>query len=204
MEEWSKKMINGYEEPRKTAFQENIMKIKKFLIKDKPCLLDVGCSLGTFMSIAQKEGWDVFGVELHPIFYKYVASKFKDRVYHGQFPNIISSGKKFDIITLFEVLEHSTQPKVLLERAKEYLNRDGIIVISVPSAGFQQLKIFLYKHIIKIRQGSRFYRKNVLIHSHIFSFSLKSLKKLLISLFQKAVFREVLRALNSLPFCKIE
>jgi len=26
----------------------------------------------------------------------------------------------------------------------------------------------------------------------------------LISLFQKAVFREVLRALNSLPFCKIE
>ena len=109
MEEWSKKMIYEYEEPRKTAFQENIMKIKNFLIKDKPCLLDVGCSLGTFMSIAQKEGWDVFGVELHPIFYKYVASKFKDRVYHGQFPNIISSGKKFDIITLFEVLEHSTR-----------------------------------------------------------------------------------------------
>lgn len=42
--------------------------------------------------------------------------------------------QKFDIITLFHVIEHLTDPKTFLETLKGYLKEDGIIIIETPNA----------------------------------------------------------------------
>ena len=43
------------------------------------------------------------------------------------------SGKKFDIITMLNVLEHLADPVLALRQIKKLINKDGILVIDVPN-----------------------------------------------------------------------
>jgi SAM-dependent methyltransferase len=70
-----------------------------------------------------------------------IIAEFRDRhkainninLYHAYFENF-SSDKKYDAIEMGFVLEHVDDPKVIIDRFKDFLTEDGIIFIAVPNA----------------------------------------------------------------------
>jgi SAM-dependent methyltransferase len=99
-------------------------------------LLDVGCGTGNFLAAARNAGYDVSGTELD----RDAARFAKEQVRLPQiFPLSIfdfvqqHSGRKFDVVTFFEVLEHQAAPAAFLEGIKCCVRSRGYIALSVPN-----------------------------------------------------------------------
>jgi len=103
---------------------EHLMKLKMGDIK----LLDVGCSNGAFIASAKKTGVMCEGVEPAEEAAK-AAIKAGLKVHAGYLEQIGLSEKSFDVISLFEVIEHLKDPVSLLTECNRLLKDDGIMVI---------------------------------------------------------------------------
>lgn len=91
-------------------------------------LLDVGCSSGAFLLNAKILGFNAEGVEPAK---KAVdtAKSLNLKVHHGYLESINFSNDTFDVITLFEVIEHLTDPRQLLDECHRILKPDGVMII---------------------------------------------------------------------------
>lgn len=102
-----------------------IQKEKKFA----GSILDIGAGTGDFLLKAKKNGWDVFGVEPNSDARDLACKKgleLKDN--SSGFEN-----GKFDVITLWHVLEHVPDLDVQITELKRLLKPDGLLVIAVPN-----------------------------------------------------------------------
>ncbi len=92
-----------------------------------PRLLEVGSAYGLFLCAARDRGWDVHGVELAA---DCVDASRRDGldVVRGDF-NAAELEGPFDVIAMFDVIEHLRDPVACLARARELLTPGGFIVI---------------------------------------------------------------------------
>jgi SAM-dependent methyltransferase len=115
---------------------------KEFSIKPaRPdaTMLDFGCGSGAFLSKMRNLGWNVTGVD----FSSHAVETTKSlgiEAYQGGFEHSAIAGRKFDVITMRQVLEHLHDPLGALKAARSLLNADGILSVSVPN-----LKSFAYR-----------------------------------------------------------
>lgn len=107
------------------------LKEAKTLRKYKPggVLLDIGCATGVFLDMARKEGFNVYGVELSDYAAKYAKEKFNLKIFNGKLEDSKFKKGMFDVITMWDFIEHVPDPSSILSKAKELLKDDGIIVI---------------------------------------------------------------------------
>lgn len=93
-------------------------------------LCDVGCADGQFLALARERGWRPFGVELNPP----AAEKARARgveVYEGTLEGadaIPPNG--FDVVTSWDVLEHTPTPREFALRLGRLLKPTGILHLS--------------------------------------------------------------------------
>lgn len=120
-------------------FSNYLRKIKKY--KKGGRLLDVGCASGNFVRFAEKAGYECYGVDSSPVV-QFAKDELQLNLKQGFFEEI-SFDEKFDIITMWETLEHVNNPKALLIKANELLFSEGIIGITVPN--FNNLEILLLR-----------------------------------------------------------
>jgi SAM-dependent methyltransferase len=96
-------------------------------------LLDVGCGPGLFLERAREAGFAVTGVELNPE----LARRARERAPGGEIVvsdfTQFSSGRRFDVITMLDLIEHLPDPLAALRRAREMLNPGGHIVLYTPN-----------------------------------------------------------------------
>ena len=132
-----------------------LKKIQSFK-RTKGTLLDFGCGKGKFGSIAKSKGWQVKCVET-----AIERAEYAKNIYGLEVStNFYSAGRifenDFDVLTLFHVLEHLPDPKILLsELIKHNLAKDGLVVIEVPNfqslqariAGRRWMHLDAYRHI---------------------------------------------------------
>ena len=128
-------LVKKGKEIRKGVLEERkFFQIKNFIDKDSvPSLLDIGCGSGTFLDVCKQNGWQVEGVDPSPLASKSVFENYNIEVHQGDF-NKIKLNKTFDVVTLWGVLEHMSDPIATIKKVKELLNNDGIFVFEVPSA----------------------------------------------------------------------
>ncbi|MDE3022274.1 MAG: class I SAM-dependent methyltransferase [Pseudomonadota bacterium] len=101
--------------------------------KNLPKLLDVGCSSGALLSIAKNCGFEVFGVE--PASDPAKTSQSKGfNVFHGFLREAHYPDYSFDVIVLFEIIEHVITPLQLIKECERILSPGGIILINTPNA----------------------------------------------------------------------
>jgi 2-polyprenyl-3-methyl-5-hydroxy-6-metoxy-1,4-benzoquinol methylase len=139
-------------------------------------LLDVGCGLGDFVTIAKNNGWDVTATELSKYAADYVLKAAGIDVIHGEISNVDFGFKKFNVITMWRVLEHMDDPLKALKIVHHLLKEDGLLVVEVPNAYYL---VQLLKNYLKTRN---FFSSFILDGSpepHLVHFSVESLKKLL-------------------------
>ena len=110
--------------------RNRIVRIEKFLGK-KGRILDVGAGAGTFIKTCIDHGWQSTGLEFSPERVAYANKKWSIELLQQDFFDMDMSNK-FDVITLFEVIEHLVKPWDALQKAAELLNNGGILVIATP------------------------------------------------------------------------
>lgn len=96
-------------------------------------LLDVGCGAGYFLDAARMAGWQVAGVELS----EPAAAAARDglglQLYSGSLHRAAFPDDAFDLVTMFEVLEHMRDPAAALHEAHRVLHHGGLLAIEVPN-----------------------------------------------------------------------
>jgi len=114
--------------------------LKNVKSKDKKLkILDVGCGGGNFLSGLDSSLFEKYGVEINKKGYKRCLEKgFK--VYNQELTDIDFQDKKFDIVTLWHVLEHIEKPMGLLNGINHILKNNGVLILDTPntnSLGFK-------------------------------------------------------------------
>jgi SAM-dependent methyltransferase len=91
-------------------------------------LLDVGAAYGLFLKVARDAGWDAEGVEIAPDCAAEATRISGAKVTPGDFLSVELSGK-YDVIVMFDVIEHMRDPLAVARRARELLAPGGWLVI---------------------------------------------------------------------------
>lgn len=100
-------------------------------------ILDAGCGTGGNLSMLREFG-EVTGLELEQKAVEAARARAggSARVLQGGIPEGLPPGETFDVITLFDVLEHLDDPIGAVSALRERLTPDGQLVITVPAYQF--------------------------------------------------------------------
>ncbi|MGC8865063.1 MAG: class I SAM-dependent methyltransferase [Bacteroidales bacterium] len=128
-------------------------------------ILDVGCGAGSFLVEMKKRGWECTGVEPNAESRYFIKSQWNIPVYEDI--SLLDDKLSFQVISLWHVLEHFTDPLTSLTRIKHFLTDDGVLVVAVPN--FESLDAATF--------GSYWAAYDV--PRHLYHFSLAGLKSLL-------------------------
>jgi SAM-dependent methyltransferase len=105
-------------------------------------LLDVGCATGVFLDGMRRQGWQAQGVELSPGAAEYARGRFCLDVFTGTLQQAALAPASFDVITLWDVLEHVYDPKGTLHEIHRLLKPGGAFVFSLPDPDCIEARLF--------------------------------------------------------------
>jgi len=97
-------------------------------------LLDVGCNVGTFLQVATQRGWQPAGIEPNPQAAQQAAQKGLP-VQVGFFsPELLDTfPSDFDLINMFDVIEHFADPREAVKLAAQKIQKGGFLSLSTPN-----------------------------------------------------------------------
>jgi 2-polyprenyl-3-methyl-5-hydroxy-6-metoxy-1,4-benzoquinol methylase len=95
-------------------------------------LIDVGCGIGYFLSIAKQRGWEVHGTEYTDKAIEICTSKGISMKQGPLNPANYEPGY-FDVVTSFEVIEHINNPRTELGYFNQILRPGGIVYFTTPN-----------------------------------------------------------------------
>jgi 2-polyprenyl-3-methyl-5-hydroxy-6-metoxy-1,4-benzoquinol methylase len=131
------------------------------ILKNKK-ILDFGCGWGGFLKRTVKAK-SLAGVELRKECIFYIKKNIKKIMVSDNLNNL---NEKYDIITMFHVLEHIPYQIETLKELKKKLTKNGKIIIEVPSADDLLLKLKEFKKFT-------FWSEHLILHTE------NSLRKIL-------------------------
>ena len=119
---------------RKKSFKLELDRLENFNIKNGR-VLDIGCGEGYFLEVAQEKGWEIYGVEVSEFASKVAEGRLKRKIFNGFLRDAHFPDKYFDLITLFDTIEHLSDPFLELKEINRILKNGGFIYIQTPNIG---------------------------------------------------------------------
>jgi len=156
--EWKKHIKECYTDDFRRA------ELMKSLVINK-CVLDFGCGGGGFLLKIKDYSSTYEGIEKDDTFRQLLNDEFGIKIYD----DIDNCDGKYDIITMFHVLEHLKDPKLILKKLMNLLKPGGSIIIEVPNANDALLSLYKNKSFSEFTYWS----------CHLYLFDNYSLRKLL-------------------------
>src|ERR1017187_3192647 len=101
-------------------------------------LLDVGCGLGIFMQRAREYGWAGQGCDTSPHWVRHARDLLGDHVAvtHASVLDLNPDAGRYDLITLWDVLEHIYDPLPALAHLRRLLAPGGRVFIRTPNIAY--------------------------------------------------------------------
>lgn len=136
-------------------------------------ILDVGCAAGYFLRVTKDAGHDVFGVEVSPaIATEAIQALGADRVWVGTLGSLPPdrpgcAPESFDLVTMWDVVEHVPDPQALLEQARAMLRPGGKLIVETQNVDSRFAKLL----------GRRWHHFKH--EEHIYHFNQKTIRRLL-------------------------
>ena len=113
--------------------------VKRFYKSLNCKILDVGCGDGTFIEYMAKNGANCFAVEPDKRTRDLVSNYDGVNNVWQYLSDVNENG--FDVITMFEVIEHLTNPSTDLEICNKLLKENGSLIIKTPNANAFESKL---------------------------------------------------------------
>ncbi len=145
---------------RRMTFIERFVQVGK--------LLDVGCAVGFFMDEARRRGWQVEGLDVSSFAVDYASEHFGLDAQHGTLTDLSFEPGAYDLVTLWDVIEHVPDPKAYIHRAAELLRAGGVVTLATPDVDSLPAKM-----------AGRRWVGYKLSEEHIYYFSIKTLRQML-------------------------
>lgn len=136
-------------------------------------LLDIGCSSGEFMYLAQKLGYSVTGVELNPRTAA-IARENGLTVHVGTLDKSPFKPGEFDVVHMGDLIEHVPDPTMLIRDVAKLLKPGGDIIIVTPN-----MNCFWAKATYGLYKAFRIPWAAATPPHHLFQFSDTNLTRLL-------------------------
>ncbi len=148
------------------GFFKKIIKRLERHASGKGALLDVGAATGSFVELAQKEGWNARGIDISA--HSVSAANAKGLpLEQATLDDFTSPAESFAVITMWDVLEHLPDPFSALQKSWNLLKRGGILAVNTPDAGSFWARLF----------GKRWH--SLIPPEHIFIFNRNALERVL-------------------------
>lgn len=97
-------------------------------------ILDVGCATGLFLHVMNMDAnWDAHGVEPNNYAATIAQERYGLNVHHGTLEQAQYPARSFDVVTLWDVLEHVHDPAATLDEIHRILKSDGLLILRVPN-----------------------------------------------------------------------
>ena len=124
-----------------SAFLWRLQQIERY--QKSGILLDVGCGNGGFLAFMKQRGWDVYGLDTASAGVSVAKQLLGDRVLLTTLQEASYPSNHFDVVSLFEVLEHVPDPFSELKEINRILKPGGFLCLSVPN--FASLERVLFR-----------------------------------------------------------
>ncbi len=118
-------------------FSKRINHIFNF-IKNPKSILDIGCGYGLWLNFCKDKFEHVYGIDLNQEAVDYARISYNLKVDKLTLEELKNTGKKFDVITMCDVLEHIENPNLVLKNIYSLMHKKSILYIQVPDViGFK-------------------------------------------------------------------
>ncbi len=118
---------------RERTFASSLERIEKHAPRGR--LLDIGTAAGAFLHVAAARGWQVSGCEPNRWMCEWGRTHYGLDITPGTLVEQGYPDRTFDVVTLWDVLEHDGDPRRLLEECHRILKPGGLIVVNYPDVG---------------------------------------------------------------------
>ena len=118
-----------YKTVRNITLKRKLKMIERFSFKGN--LLDYGCGTGHFISLARQKGWQVHGVEPDDTARTHLSKDIANQVVPDY--AMLPADQKFNVITLFHVLEHVHALDETLRALLDKLDKNGVLFLALPN-----------------------------------------------------------------------
>jgi SAM-dependent methyltransferase len=98
-------------------------------------LLDIGTAAGAFVAAARARGWQAEGCEPNKWLAEWGARHYGITIRQGSVFEQDYADGSFDVVTLWDVIEHTLDPREMLERCCRLLKPGGVLVVNYPDIG---------------------------------------------------------------------
>lgn len=182
---------------REKTFKRYLNNLEKISGK-KGKLLDIGTHTGLFVKLAKDSGWEATGVEPNKWSVDFAKKNYGITLLNKSFTKNLFKPNTFDVITMWDVIEHFTDPIGELKKIFFYLKPGGVLAFSTVDPNSILAKLmgtkwpwYMEMHRVFLdRKSAKFYLekegfRNVLFQAHWRSLSLGYLATRLAALHPK-------------------
>jgi len=131
-------------------------------------LLDVGCAAGFFLDEAHQRGWQVEGLDVSTFAVKYARERFGYDVRHGSLTHLDYPEGAYDLVTMWDVIEHVPDPMAYLRKTAALLRSGGVFSLATPDVDSLPARL----------TGARWVGYK-LSEEHVYYFSVRMLRRML-------------------------
>ncbi|MFL1894447.1 class I SAM-dependent methyltransferase [Aquimarina sp. 2-A2] len=189
----------SHTDAKRNFFEKLYQAIKNYMLQKKVNLinqrvsvkgrlLDIGAGTGDFLIAANKEGWSTYGVEPNIEARNIALTKNINLV--DELSNL--PVQKYDVITLWHVLEHIPDLDATFNQIQKYLDTNGILIIAVPN--YKSYDATYYKEFWAAYDVPRhlwhFSKKSIKNISKEYGFELVSIKPMIFDSFYVSLLSE--------------
>ncbi|MCK6585157.1 MAG: class I SAM-dependent methyltransferase [Anaerolineales bacterium] len=132
MTDWLSVLASPANQAWQVPYFQEAVDILANMIPAKSRILDIGCSIGLFMEVARKSGFECIGLEPEPKSREYAVQRGLD-VRPELFKDAGFSANSFDAITMFGVMEHLSNPRKILVEVWDALKPGGVVMAVSPN-----------------------------------------------------------------------
>jgi 2-polyprenyl-3-methyl-5-hydroxy-6-metoxy-1,4-benzoquinol methylase len=123
-------------------FRMHERNLKKLPFQREGRILDVGCGTGRFLEWMRNHGWKTWGIDISGA----ATEKARAKDLEVETGDLLETDRYesdfFDVVTMWDVLEHFSTPIAALRKAHLLLRPGGIIVAGMPNIDSSPAKLF--------------------------------------------------------------